>query len=377
MIRGRHYRTGKGIAVRAKAGRIEAVGAGSGRRLVGPGLVDLQVNGFRGLDFNTLPIPADLTGRVTRELRSVGVTTYLPTVITNSPDRIEEAVRAVARGCEEDADARGAVAGIHLEGPFLSPEDGPRGAHDAAFVRAPDGDLFRRWQDACGGLIRLITLSPEWPGTSGFIEQAVADGVVVSIGHTAARPDQIREAVAAGATLSTHLGNGSHLVLPRHPNYIWEQLAQDALAACFIADGFHLPDAVIKTILRTKGKRAVLVSDAVYLAGMPPGTYDVHVGGRVVLTPEGKLHLESNPGLLAGSASSIFHGLQHLVRTGLAPLADAWEMASVRAAAVLGHPAAKGLRAGAPADAVVLEERSGRLALVETWKAGRKVYAAH
>jgi N-acetylglucosamine-6-phosphate deacetylase len=376
MIRGRHYRTGKGVAIRAKAGRIEALGRGSGRRWVGPGLVDLQVNGFRGLDFNTLPVPADLTGRVTRELWSIGVTTYLPTVITNSPERIEEAVRAVARGCEEDADARGAVAGIHLEGPFLSPEDGPRGAHDAAFVRAPDWDLFRGWQDACGGLIRLITLSPEWPGANGFIERAVADGVVVSLGHTAARPEQIREAVAAGATLSTHLGNGAHLVLPRHPNYIWEQLAQDGLAACFIADGFHLPDAVIKTILRTKGKKAVLVSDAVYLAGMPPGTYDVHVGGRVVLTPEGKLHLESNPSLLAGSASSILQGLEHLVRRGLAPLAEAWDFASVRAAAALGLPAAKGLRAGAPADLVVLEERSGRLALAETWKAGRRVHAA-
>jgi N-acetylglucosamine-6-phosphate deacetylase len=375
VIRGRHYRTGKGLALKAKDGRIASLGTGGGRRWVGPGLVDLQVNGFRGLDFNTLPVPADLAGKVTRELWSVGVTSYLATVITNSVVGIEEAVRGVARGCEEDPAAAAGIAGIHLEGPFLSAEDGPRGAHAKEFVRAPDWDLFESWQEACGRRIKLVTLSPEWAGTTEFVERAVESGVVVSIGHTAASPAQIRAAVAAGATLSTHLGNGAHLVLPRHPNYLWEQLAQDALGACFIADGFHLPDSVIKVILKTKGERAVLVSDAVYLAGLPAGTYDTHIGGRVVLTPEGKLHLEANEGLLAGSASTVLKGVEHLSRGGLASLADAWDMASTRAARVLDLPAARGLRAGAPADLVVVEERSGRLDVVETWKAGKRVYA--
>lgn len=373
-MKGRHYRTGKPIAVKAKDGRIEKVAVGSGRRRVGPGLVDLQVNGFRGLDFNTLPVAADLAGKVTRELWSVGVTSYLATVITNSPDGIEEAMRGIARGCEEDPAAAAGIAGVHLEGPFLSPEDGPRGAHAAEFVRAPDWDLFERWQDASGGRIKLITLSPEWPHATEFVERAVQSDVVVSIGHTAAAPAQIRGAVAAGATLSTHLGNGAHLVLPRHPNYLWEQLAQDALGACFIADGFHLPDAVMKVILKAKGERAVLVSDAVYLAGLPAGTYDMYIGGWVVLTEQGKLHLESNESLLAGSASTVLQGVGHLARSGLASLADAWDMASTRAARAVGLPAAKGLRPGAPADVLVLEESEGELAVVETWKAGKRVY---
>ena len=375
-MKGRHYRTGRPVALRAAGGRIAAAGAGGGRRLVGPGLVDLQVNGFRGLDFNTRPVAADLAGRVTRELWSEGVTTYLATVITNAPEGIEECARAVARGCESDPDAGAGIAGIHLEGPFISPEDGPRGAHERAFVRAPDWDLFARWQDASGGRIRLVTMSPEWPEATAFIERAVESGVVVSIGHTAAAPERIRDAVKAGATMSTHLGNGAHLTLPRHPNYVWEQMAQDALAACVIADGFHLPDAVLKVILRAKGPRAILVSDAVYIAGLAPGTYDTHIGGKVVLTPEGKLHLASNPNLLAGSAAMVIRGVEHLASRGLAALADAWDMASTRAASAIGHPAARGLRPGAPADVLVVERRGDRLSVAETWKAGRRVYKA-
>ncbi|HYF00073.1 MAG TPA: amidohydrolase family protein [Planctomycetota bacterium] len=373
-MKGRHYRTGKPVAVRAKDGRIAGLGAGGGRRLVGPGLVDLQVNGFRGLDFNTRPVPADLAGRVTRELWSEGVTAYLATVITNAPDGIEECVRAIDRGCESDADAQAGIAGIHLEGPFISPDDGPRGAHERAFVRPPDWDLFRRWQDASGGRIRLITLSPEWPEATAFIAKAVESGVIVSIGHTAGTPDQIRDAVKAGATMSTHLGNGAHLMLPRHPNYVWEQMAQDALSACVIADGFHLPDAVLKVILRAKGSRAMLVSDAVYIAGLAPGTYETHIGGKVVLTAEGKLHLAANPNLLAGSATMVIRGVEHLAARGLASLPDAWDMASTRPAAAIGHPAAKGLRTGAPADVLVLEARGEHLSVAETWKAGRRVY---
>ena len=375
-MKGRHYRTGKPLALRAAKGRIASLGGGGGRRLVGPGLVDLQVNGFRGLDFNTRPVAADLAGRVTRELWAEGVTTYLATIITNAPEAIEECARAVARGCESDPDAQAGIAGIHLEGPFISPDDGPRGAHERAFVRPPDWDVFARWQDASGGRIRLVTLSPEWPEATAFIERAVEAGVVVSIGHTGATPEQIRDGVKAGATMSTHLGNGAHLTLPRHPNYVWEQMAQDALAACVIADGFHLPDAVLKVILRAKGTRALLVSDAVYIAGLAPGTYDTHIGGKVVLTPEGKLHLASTPNLLAGSATMVIRGVEHLAARGLASLADAWDMASTRPAAAIGHPAAKGLRPGSPADVLVLDAKGDRLSVVETWKAGRRVYKA-
>ena len=375
MIRGKDLAGGKGVAVQVKNGRIAKVAAGAGSRWIAPGLVDLQINGFRGMDFNTLPVAAELPGKVTRELWAEGVTSYLATVITNAPPAIDESCRAIARGCEEDEAAREGIAGIHLEGPFISPEDGPRGAHAKAFVRAPDWDLFRRWQDAAGGRIRLITLSPEWPESTSFIAKAADSDVLVSIGHTAATPDQVRAAVDAGARVSTHLGNGAHLVMPRNPNYLWEQLADDRLSACFIADGFHLPDAVMKVLLRAKGRRAMLVSDAVYLAGLPPGTYDTHIGGKVVLTEEGKLHLAANPNLLAGSAAMVLRGVERLVAAGLCSLKEAWELASVRPAGLLGLPAAKGLKPGAPADLVVFEEDEGRLRVVETWKNGSKVYS--
>ena len=154
--------------------------------------------------------------------------------------------------------------------------------------------------------------------------------MIPAIGHTAATPEQIREAVAAGALLSTHFGNGVHPMLPRHPNYLWEQLAADELWASVIADGFHLPDAVLKTVMRMKGSRAILVSDSVALAGMPPGEYESPIGARVVLTPEGRLHLATDPRLLAGSAQPLIAGIAHLVDSGLASLGEAWEMASAR-----------------------------------------------
>jgi N-acetylglucosamine-6-phosphate deacetylase len=267
------------------------------------------------------------------------------------------------------------IAGIHLEGPFISPEDGPRGAHDRAFVRPPDPDLFRRWQEGAGGRIRLVTLSPEWPGACPFIEGCVKEGVTVSIGHTAATPGQIRDAVAAGASMSTHLGNGSHLTLPRHPNYVWEQLAQDGLAACFIADGFHLPDSVIKVILRVKGRNAMMVSDAVYLSGLPPGTYDTHIGGKVKLRSEGRLHLAGDGRILAGSVRMVLSGVDHLVCAGLAGLGEAWEMASTRPAARMNLAAGRGLKASAPADFVLFARVKDRIEILETWKGGRKVFA--
>jgi N-acetylglucosamine-6-phosphate deacetylase len=174
--------------------------------------------------------------------------------------------------------------------------------------------------------------------------------------------------------MSTHLGNGSHLMLPRHPNYVWEQLSQDALAACIIADGFHLPDSVIKVVMRVKGPNAILASDAVYLSGLKPGPYRTHIGGKVVLTKDGKLHLASNPKLLAGSVQMLIRSVEHLIRAGLSDAGEAWEMASTRPAMAMKLPAGRGLRPGAPADLVLFRRERERITLLETWKSGRKVY---
>ncbi len=319
IIAGRPVGGGAPLELRLEGGRIAAVRplsdpAPADLPWLGVGLTDLQVNGYAGLDCNAPPLADDLVARLTRALWREGVTTYLPTVITNSDEAITASLRAIAGARAADPLLAATVAGVHLEGPFISPEDGPRGAHDRAWVRPPDWDSFRRWQVAADGAIRLVTLAPEWPGSPDFIARCAESGVVVALDHTAATPGQIDAAVAAGARLSTHLGNGAHPLLPRHPTYLWSQLAHDDLAATLIGDGWHLPDAVLRVVMRVKGKSALLVSDTVALAGLPPGFYTTPVGDRVTLTPAGRLHLESDPRLLAGSVCPLHEAIAGLVQ---------------------------------------------------------------
>ncbi|SEC77645.1 amidohydrolase family protein [Paenibacillus sp. GP183] len=381
IIQGLHYQTGQPVQIKIKDGWILSVDPlNPSEKLkdelpwVGPGLIDLQLNGFQGMDFNALPIPSGMVGKMPRLLWKEGITSYYPTVITNSEQAIEEAVGAIARECAEDSVSQEAVAGIHLEGPFISPEDGARGAHPQAFVKPPDWELFERWQEAAQGRIRIITLSPEWPEVEIFIRRCVETGVIVSIGHTAATAEQISRAVEAGASMSTHFGNGAHSMLPRHPNYLWEQLANDKLWASLIADGYHLPDSVLKVAMKVKGERAILVSDAVMLSGMPAGIYNLHIGGKVELTPLGRLQLADNPQLLAGSAQMLLWGIFHLVKYDLCSLGEAWDMASTRPATKMGLPAKAGLRIGAPADLTLLKLDYEKAHVVGTYKNGNQVF---
>jgi N-acetylglucosamine-6-phosphate deacetylase len=377
LVEGLDYRTGCPVAVEVENGvirEIRNIKGSASLPWLAPGFVDLQVNGFRGVNLNTLPLSADSVLLVTQMLWREGVTAYLPTVITNSDDGIEEVVRAIAEAIRQYPVLDRVIPGIHLEGPFISPQDGPRGAHDLAYVKAPDWELFERWQNAADGRFRLVTLSPEWSNAVEFIEKCVRHGVNVSIGHTAASTEQIADAVRAGASMSTHLGNGSHPMLPRHPNYIWDQLAQDDLWTCMIGDGFHLPDSVLKVIMRVKQGRAMLVSDVVDLGGYEPGEYETHIGGKVVLTPEGKLYLKDQPLLLAGSVQTLRQGVWNLQRKQLCELQEAWDMASVRPAAYLGLPTKQGLAVGAPADLVVFELTDEEIHIVRTIKQGFVLY---
>jgi N-acetylglucosamine-6-phosphate deacetylase len=378
-LTGRHYRTGMPIDVTITDGRIEEIRlleADLQEQLpwIGPGLVDLQINGYAGRDFNQAPLAKETVVELTRDLWKKGVTTYYPTVITNSEDKISQVLGAISEACREDSLTSSCIRGIHLEGPFLSSEDGPRGAHSKSYITAPNWALFQRWQEAAEGRIAFVTMSPEWPEADRFIERCTESGVTVSIGHTNASPEEIRSAITAGARVSTHLGNAAHLMLPRHPNYIWEQLAADELWACMIADGFHLPDSVLKVFMKVKGDKAILVSDAVFLSGLEPGRYTTHIGGEVVLAPSGKLHLAENANLLAGSAQMLLWGIQHLVKKGLSSLADAWDMASIRPSELMGLPTAKGLQQYAPADIVLFEFKDDRsLHILSTFKEGKLV----
>ena len=378
IIYGCDYRSGKPVRVTIAGGLIERIDdlqsdGGSGY-LIAPGLTDLQVNGYAGLDLNTEPLMPETVRGIAVRLWSEGVTTFFPTLITNSEGNMVRSVRAIAEACRQWPEAAGAVGGIHLEGPFISREEGARGAHPAEYVRPPDFELFSEWQEAAGGMIRIITLSPEWPGSGDFIRKASASGVIVAIGHTSATPEQINEAVEAGATLSTHLGNGSHQMLPRHRNYIWEQLAADELFITFISDGFHLPDSVMKVFMRMKPERAILVSDSTNFTGMASGDYSTHIGGEVTLTGAGKLHIKGNPNMLAGSGKSLLHCVHTLASKGLTSLADALDMAGLIPYRMAGLPGDKLLAPGGVADLVLISKDNEELRIVRTIRGGETVF---
>lgn len=287
------------------------VWCGSLRTLEMPGLFDLQVNGFGGIDFNAPDLTADRVAEALARMRATGVTRCLPTLITSSFDRFAENARVLARVVSP------AIAGIHMEGPYLSPEDGPRGAHPLEHIAPASREDFLRRQDAADGRIVLVTLAPEVPGALPLIEFLVAAGVRVAIGHTAATTQQISYAIAAGATLATHLGNGCAQTLPRHPNPIWDLLAADTVHASLIADGHHLPPATVKAMVRAKGPdRTVLITDAMAAAGCAPGRYTIG-GADCAVDEDGRVSLPGTP-YLAGSSLTLDRAIENTVRfTGL------------------------------------------------------------
>lgn len=320
---------------------------------VGPGFFDLQVNGYQGRDFTSPQLTVDDVYAVADALWRFGTTRFLPTVITQAHEVLIHCVRTIAQAVNEFPILKQRIPGIHLEGPYISTQDGPRGAHPREQVRPPNWDEFCRLQEAATGLIRLVTLSPEYETSLPFIEKASKEGITVAIGHTAASPEQIRSAVAAGARLSTHLGNGCHLTLPRHPNYLWEQLAADDLYASFIADGFHLPAAFLKVALRAKRDRAVLVSDLSAMAGLPPGRYSTPLCELEILET-GQLVVAGQRALLAGAAEPITTGIVNAMVLGGATLRQAVAMATITPCEVLKIEPPQSLP-GTPANLVVFE----------------------
>lgn len=379
IIEGIHYATKKVIRIGIRNGMIfsladidEKYWPGENAReklpVIAPGLVDLQINGFLGVDFNSPGLTPEQISSVSSELLKHGVTRYFPTIITGSGKRTSGLLGTFAKAVKEKSLVSQMIGGIHLEGPFISSEDGPRGAHPGRYCRDPDISLVERWQEEADGKIRLITLAPELPGCLPLIEACVNMGIIVAIGHTSAGSRDIRLAVDAGATLSTHLGNGAHGMLPRHPNYIWDQLAEDRLYASMIADEFHLPDSVIKVFMRAKKEKAILISDGMPFAGLEPGPYESPATGKIILTEEGKLHKAGNPGIMAGSASTLLEGIRRIRE--IEDFVTAWDMGSAHPARLLNHSSSYGLKVGAPADLVLLDHVLNKLKVLQVYKNG-------
>jgi N-acetylglucosamine-6-phosphate deacetylase len=332
-ICGRRYDTGELVQLDVAEGKIARVSPAARDQAkqdwpwIAPGLIDLQVNGYGGQEFSSAELTLERVLSIGRTMLSFGVTSYCPTLTTESLDVLQHGLQTIHAACESSPDAARQIIGIHLEGPYLSSEDGPRGAHPPRHCRRPDWDEFQRLQESAGGRIRLHTMAVEFDEAPAFIERLVASGVAAAIGHTAADSEQIDRAVDAGAKLSTHLGNGSHPTIHRHRNYIWDQLAEDRLMASLIADGHHLPPVLVKTIVRAKApERCILVSDLSGQAGQPPGRYrskfcdvDILPGGRLVVAGQREL--------MAGASVPINVGLANLMAFAGVDLKTAFHMA--------------------------------------------------
>jgi N-acetylglucosamine-6-phosphate deacetylase len=347
--------TGKGRVLEVCKGLIqsEETCAAHGLPVLSPGLIDLQVNGYRGQDLNCAVLAASNVEALSDELCRVGVAAYLPTLVTASEQSLCQRLSAIKNAQQTLPRSKSMIAGIHIEGPSISHKPGPLGAHPAEHVRRPSVDEFERWQEAAEGLVCMITIAPEVDGACEYIRYVSRQGVCVSLGHCDANEEDILRAVDAGAKMSTHLGNGIESMMPRHPNAIWAQLAEDRLSASLILDGHHLPRSTARSMIRAKGiDRAILVSDSVQFAGMAAGRYSSPIGGDVDVSEEGRVSMAGTP-YLAGSGTSLLDIVAGFPRFVGMPFFDGLTMATRNPAAVLGRSSA--LCVGERADFILFD----------------------
>jgi N-acetylglucosamine-6-phosphate deacetylase len=291
--------------------------------LVGPALFDPQVNGFAGVDFMNADLTQDDLEHATKALQQAGCSHFLLTLITEAPGFLENQFNMLRGYIEASPLLKDAILGFHLEGPFLSEETGYIGAHPAQCACDPDWDLFQTWQEAAGGMIRLVTLAPERSGSEKFIQRCVDENILVSLGHTNASIDDLQRAVDAGARMFTHLGNGCPAQMHRHDNIIQRVLSLPELMVSIIPDGIHVPPWVLKSWVNFLGaERVVFTTDAMSAAGAPPGRYtlgdvEVEVGeDRIVRLP--------GTNNFAGSSLTPIEGLRNVMQIANLSPAAAW-----------------------------------------------------
>ncbi|MEW4487824.1 amidohydrolase family protein [Thalassoglobus sp. JC818] len=378
QIIARDYRTAAPIEITINGEIIEkitAIDSTQALPFVAPGLFDLQINGYGGIWFSDENLTVEQVLKTLEQHFQHGITHLFPTLITNSQEALEHGFSVVRKACEQEQWADKMVLGCHLEGPYISSEDGPRGAHPIDHVRKCSWEEVDALQRASGDRIRLVTLAPESEGAAEFIRQTVNSNITISIGHTAATADQIAAAVEAGATLSTHLGNGAHGTLRRHPNYIWDQLGEKRLSASIISDGHHLPASVVRSIFYAKGlEKTILTCDASGLAGCPPGEYDYH-GGRFEVLAEGPIVIAGQRQLLAGSGVQTDVCVAKMIEMTGCTLEQAWTMATTNPARVNGVKCAS-LTVGAQADLTLFDHspETHELKINSTIAQGKRVF---
>ena len=342
IITARRFDTLQPIRITLRGGRIASVvplgiSQEESRELpiVGPGLCDLQVNGFKGIWFSSETLTTDQVETVIHWYLERGITQCLPTLITNSAAAIEHGLATIRAARDRSLLLRQVIVGCHVEGPWISPEDGPRGAHPLEHVRPADFSEFCRWQQVSGNLVRIVTVAPEAPNAINVVKQIVKSGVHISIGHTAATPAEIAASIDAGATLGTHLGNGCAALIPRHHNVFWPQLADDRLTCSVIADGWHVPEAMLNCIVRCKSlDRLILTSDVSGFGGCPVGRYRTGAV-EVEVLDDGRIVVAGQTQFLAGSGVTTGDCVARFMSACNVPLHAAWNLASTRPATLL------------------------------------------
>lgn len=267
--------------------------------------LDLQVNGYAGVDFNGDPLAPEQIDQVCQRLRHDGVDGILATVITDDLPRMIERVAALANFIDSDPRVAEVIQGVHVEGPFINPATGYVGAHPPEAVRPADVDAAERVIDAGRGHVRLWTLAPEMDDGARVVEWLAGRGVTVAAGHSDASIDQLRHAIDAGLRLFTHLGNGCPALLPRHDNIIQRVLSlSDQLYVSFIADGHHIPSFALGNYLsRVPDEHIIIVSDAISAAGLGPGCFAL--GNQMVEVDEAGAAWAADRTHFAGSAATL------------------------------------------------------------------------
>ena len=267
--------------------------------------VDLQVNGFAGVDFNDPSLESADVVRAARAMLDAGYRHALPTVITAPLPDMERCLQVIARAIAEDEIAGALFPGVHVEGPFLSPEKGYIGAHPPSAARQPDLQVLERLWDASNANIQLLTLAPEIDTEATLTGWSVARGITVAAGHTNATVEQLATCIEAGLKLFTHLANGCPRLMDRHDNIILRALTfRDQLHVSLIADGFHVPQMLFQLFLQwLPPEKVCVVSDAISAAGLGPGTY--RLGEREIVIGEDKCARDSSGEHFVGSAASM------------------------------------------------------------------------
>jgi len=380
-IEGLLYLNKKPVSVEIKDGKIVSVqqidrlSDESHSVYIAPGLIDNQVNGFAGVSFCLAGDGLNKEGimKVTNELWKKGVTTYFPTLTTNSEEVLLKNLAILAKS-KNDEIFHGSIAGYHLEGPYISPEDGYRGAHPLKFVRKPDWKEFMELYEASGRNILTVTIAPELDGAMEFIRKCTALGITVAIGHHNASKVIVDQAVLNGARIVTHLGNGCANMINRHNNPLWSQLANNQLMASIICDGFHLRDEEIAVFYKMKGlEKTIITSDVTSFATLPPGEYKNEEGETIELTKEGMLRYPAQ-NVLYGSASPISIGVTHIMNVTGCSLGEAIQMASTNPAKLYGLTDRGTIAPGKRADLILFELSDSELVINKTYVNGKLVY---